>query len=77
MIAGVKQGTIPRGSDPPTSRRPRDLGLPSRVLVLLVRRTDEDVIPEGNTVLARGNRLLLYGTTDAVRKARSQLALIE
>ena len=58
-------------------RRVRDLGLPSRVLVLLVRRTDEDVIPDGNTVLARGNRLLLYGTTDAVREARSQLALIE
>ena len=58
-------------------RRVRDLGLPSRVLVLLVRRTDDDLIPNGDTVLARGNRLLLYGTTDAAREARSRLALIE
>ena len=58
-------------------RRIRDLRLPQRVLVLLVRRADEDVIRGGNTVLARGDRLLLYGTTDTVREARSQLALIE
>ena len=58
-------------------RRVRDLGLPLRVLVLLVRCADDDVIPNGDTVLARGNRLLLYGTTGAVREARSQLALIE
>ena len=58
-------------------RRVRDLGLPPRVLVLPVRRTDDDVIPNSDTMLARGNRLLLYGTTDAVREARSQLALIE
>ncbi len=35
------------------------------------------MIPDGNTPLARGNRLLLYGATDAVSEARSQLALIE
>ena len=58
-------------------RRIRDLRLPQRVLVLLVRRADEDVIPDGNTVIGRGDRLLLYGTTDTVREARSQLALIE
>ena len=58
-------------------RRVRDLQLPLRILVLLVRRADEDVIPDGNTVLRRGNRLLLFGTTEAVREARQRLALIE
>ena len=58
-------------------RHVRDLPLPPRVLVLLVRRADEDVIPNGNTVLYRGNRLLLFGSTEAVREARAGLALIE
>ena len=58
-------------------RRIRDLRLPARVLVLLVRRGGEDVIPNGETLLRRGNRLLLFGGADAVREARSQLALIE
>ena len=66
--------TIGSGLD---GRRVRDLQLPLRVLVLLVRRADEDVIPDGNTVLRRGNRLLLFGTTEAVREARQRLALIE
>ena len=55
-------------------RRIRDLRLPERVLV---RRGGEDVIPNGETLLRRGNRLLLFGGADAVREARSQLALIE
>ena len=58
-------------------RRVRDLQLPQQVLVLLVRRPEEDVIPNGNTVLRRGNRLLLFGGGEAVREARGQLALIE
>ena len=58
-------------------RRIRDLRLPHRMLVLLVRRADGDEIPDGETRLERGNRLLLYGGADAVREARSQLALVE
>jgi Trk K+ transport system NAD-binding subunit len=58
-------------------RRVRDLPLPERVLVLLVRRPDEDVIPDGNTVLRRGNRLLLFGTAPSVQQARHELALVE
>lgn len=58
-------------------RRIRDLRLPHRMLVLLVRRADGDEIPDGDTRLARGNRLLLYGGADAVREARAQLALVE
>ena len=55
----------------------RDLQLPQRVLVLLVRRADEDVVPYGDTMLQRGNRLLLFGGADAVADARQRLALIE
>ena len=58
-------------------RRVRDLQLPQRVLVLLVRRADEDVVPYGDTMLQRGNRLLLFGGADAVADARQRLALIE
>ncbi len=58
-------------------RRIRDLQLPQRVLVLLVRRASEDVVPHGETVLQRGNRLLLFGGAAAVAEARQRLALIE
>ena len=58
-------------------RRIRDLRLPHRMLVLLVRRAGGDEIPDGDTRLERGNRLLLYGGAEAVREARAQLALIE
>ena len=58
-------------------RRIRDLQLPQRVLVLLVRRASEDIVPHGETVLQRGNRLLLFGGADAVADARQRLALIE
>ena len=44
---------------------------------LLLRRPEEGVIPNGDTVLRRGNRLLLFGRTEAVLEARGQLALIE
>ena len=58
-------------------RRIRDLTLPGRVLILLVRRADEDVIPNGETRVQRGNRLVLFGSAKAVQEARAQLALIE
>ncbi len=58
-------------------RAVRQLGLPERVLVLLVRRGDQEVIPHGNTVLQRGDRLLLWGTTEAVMRARAALVSIE
>lgn len=58
-------------------RKVRDLQLPQRVLVLLVRRAEEDVVPHGETVLQRGNRLLLFGGSEAVADARQRLALIE
>lgn len=58
-------------------RRVRDLALPPRVLVLLVRRAGEDTVPDGDTALLRGDRLLLFGSVEAVGEARRRLALIE
>jgi Trk K+ transport system NAD-binding subunit len=55
----------------------RALGLPERVLVLLVRRNDQELIPHGNTVLQRGDRMLLWGTSEAVMRARASLVAIE
>lgn len=58
-------------------RRVRDLPLPERVLVLLVQRPDGDIVPNGNTVLRRGDRMLLFGRRDLVQTARESLVAIE
>jgi Trk K+ transport system NAD-binding subunit len=58
-------------------RRVRDLGLPERVLVLLIRRGNQEVIPHGNTVLARDDRMLIWGSSAAVTNARAALVAIE
>ena len=51
-------------------RRVMDLGLPPGVLVVLVERGSEELVPRGSTPLQRGDRLLLFGRADAVRGAR-------
>jgi Trk K+ transport system NAD-binding subunit len=58
-------------------RRVRDLALPERVLVLLIQRNGEDLVPHGNSVLARGDRMLLFGRSEPVAEARRQLIAIE
>jgi NhaP-type Na+/H+ or K+/H+ antiporter len=58
-------------------RRVRDLALPERVLVLLIQRNGEELVPHGNSVLARGDRLLLFGRSEPVAEARRQLIAIE
>lgn len=58
-------------------RRVRDLDLPERVLVLLIQRNGEDLVPHGNSVLARGDRMLLFGRAEPVAEARRQLIAIE
>ena len=58
-------------------RRVRDLNLPERVLVLLIQRNGEDLVPHGNSVLARGDRMLLFGRSEPVTEARRQLIAIE
>jgi len=58
-------------------RKIRDLGLPESVLILLLQRQGEDLVPHGNTVLSRGDRILLFGLIDAVHDARQELMAIE
>lgn len=58
-------------------RRIAELGLPARVLVLLVRRGGEDIIPDGATRLQRGDRILLFGHADLVPGARERLVAVE
>ncbi len=50
-----------------------DLGLPAGVLVVLVERGPEEIVPRGTTVLEHGDRLLFFGRADAVRGARDTL----
>jgi NhaP-type Na+/H+ or K+/H+ antiporter len=58
-------------------RRIRDLALDGGVLILLVERHGEDLVPNGNTLLRRGDRILLFGRAEAVHQAREQLMAIE
>jgi NhaP-type Na+/H+ or K+/H+ antiporter len=55
----------------------RDLALEGGVLVLLVERHGDDLVPNGNTLLQRGDRMLLFGRVEAVHQAREQLMAIE
>ncbi|MDA0256750.1 MAG: cation:proton antiporter [Chloroflexi bacterium] len=54
-------------------RQVMDLGLPDGVLVVLVERGSDEIVPRGTTPLERGDRLLLFGRADAVRAARDAL----
>lgn len=54
-------------------RRVMDLQLPAGVLVVLVERGSDEIVPRGTTPLQRGDRLLLFGRADAVRGARDVL----
>ncbi len=54
-------------------RQVMDLGLPAGVLVVLVERGPDEIVPRGTTPLERGDRLLLFGRADAVRAARDAL----
>ncbi|MBM3139441.1 MAG: hypothetical protein FJZ92_04295 [Chloroflexi bacterium] len=57
--------------------RVRELQLPERVLVLLVLRGTEEIIPNGNTTLLRGDRMLFWGNTESVKQARADLVSVE
>ncbi|MGE3961959.1 MAG: cation:proton antiporter [Dehalococcoidia bacterium] len=54
----------------------RELGLPQRVLVLLLVRDDGDLVPSGNTVLRAGDRMLLFGRRELVLESRERLVTI-
>jgi len=54
----------------------RELGLPQRVLVLLLVRDNGDLVPSGNTVLRTGDRMLLFGRRELVLESRERLVTI-
>lgn len=51
----------------------RDLALPHGVLVTLLRRKEEYLVPDGTTVLEEGDVLLILGAKDAVEGLRARL----
>ena len=54
----------------------RELGLPQRVLVLLLVRDNGDLVPSGHTVLRTGDRMLLFGRRELVLESRERLVTI-
>ena len=55
----------------------RDLRLPPQALLLLVLRGEREIVPNGATRLERGDRLVLFGRTEAVEEARAVLVSVE
>jgi cell volume regulation protein A len=51
-----------------------ELGLPDGVLIVLIRRGGETLVPGGGTVLEGGDALLVLGSADAVARARATVA---
>jgi Trk K+ transport system NAD-binding subunit len=60
--------------NPALAGRPlRHIRLPGNALVLGMRRQGDIVVPHGDTVLQRGDILMLVGSPDALRQSRWQL----
>jgi cell volume regulation protein A len=65
--------TIPRHS-PVVDQSIMELGLPTGVLVVLVRRGPESIVPDGGTCLEAGDRLLLLANSNALATVQQQIA---
>jgi Trk K+ transport system NAD-binding subunit len=50
-----------------------DAGLPAGVLVVLIRRAGRHLVPQGRTVLAAGDRLLILADDAALKAVRETL----
>jgi len=50
-------------------RKITDLGVPPEVVILLIGRGEEFVVPRGNTIIEPYDTLLLFGRSDALRNA--------
>jgi APA family basic amino acid/polyamine antiporter len=50
----------------------RDIALPKKCLVALIRRGDGDIIPDGATVLQEGDRLIVIGEPKGIRELFSR-----
>lgn len=54
--------------------RLRDLSLPEGTLIAMIRRDDEMVIPQGDTVLQAGDRLTVLGRPEGISQLRKRYA---
>jgi potassium/hydrogen antiporter len=69
---GLREITIQEGA-PAVGRSIVSLQLPPGVLVVLLYRDGEIAVPQGGSVLAAGDRLLLLAADDAFQRARQLL----
>ncbi|HWI16268.1 MAG TPA: potassium/proton antiporter, partial [Vicinamibacterales bacterium] len=70
---GLRELTIPEGA-PAAGRSIVSLGLPAGVLVVLLYRAGQILVPQGGTVLEAGDRVLLLAEEDTYPAARDRLA---
>lgn len=70
---GLREVTIGEGA-PASGRSIVSLGLPAGVLVVLLYRTGQILVPQGGTVLEPGDRVLLLAEEDTYPAARDLLA---
>lgn len=54
-----------------------DVGLPVGTMIVLIERDGEFVVPTGSTVLREGDRLLVLGDDDSIRRLRRRLDGVE
>jgi Trk K+ transport system NAD-binding subunit len=54
-------------------RKLKEIRLPGNALVMGIRREGEVIVPHGNTVLRRGDIIMLLGNHDDVKQAKSLL----
>ncbi len=64
--------TLP-GTARAAGRQIVDLGLPKGVLIVLLSREDDAIVPQGGTVLEPGDRLLVLVDTDTAGDVRDIL----
>jgi potassium/hydrogen antiporter len=70
---GLREVTIPDGA-PAVGRSIVNLGLPSGVLLVLLYRKGQVLVPQGGTVLEAGDRVLLLAEGESLQSARDALA---
>jgi cell volume regulation protein A len=70
---GLREVTIPEGA-PAAGRSIVSLGFPAGVLVVLLYRTGQILVPQGGTVLEAGDRVLLLAEEDTYPAVRDLLA---
>ncbi len=64
--------TVPQDS-PARGRRLLDLGLPKDVLVMLIGRGDQMVVPRGDTLIHAGDKVLLWASENTRQQVRQKL----